>query len=1049
VPKRLIPAKLSAPRPQNAVERSRLFDRLDARPGKFWICGPGGSGKTSLAASWLARRGHRTLWVQLDEDDGEPRTLFHYIAAAFAVIAPRHAARIAALARAAPREKIGSFARGFFRTMFELAPANTALAFDHVQAIAARPAALDALAVLVGEAPAGIPVLLMSRTELPASFAALRAREEIAVLDWHQLRLTLEESRQLLCARRARCEVERLHVLADGWAAGLVLMSEWLEPRQIALPYPGVQRDALFDYFAHEFVDGATPQVRDFLFAAAQLPSMTAQAAAAVSGDARADDILEDLARRNFFVVRLPGAHASYRFHPLMRDFLQLQATCSVPADSLRAMRARAAQALEATGDPAAAADIHCSLAAWDRLEALLARHAEALLAASRNRSVLAWLADVPAEELERRAWLKFWKCRALVDIEPRAALSELDRAWRAFEQDRCDEGLYHVWCAVVDCCAYTFDFRPLDAWLPRFRSLREPPIAIQDAGLWRRVIASTYVALATWAPDAPDYDRWENQALELVRGEELPADARLSLGFALVHSWTFMGKDTSLAGEAVQRLRQLAASPGVSPRARLRWLFSDAMNGMRFDEDEKLAATFGVVRQAEAIMSAFGSHQFGATMFIAVEVVASLMRGDRPAADRAFARLLALPPPWSDFEANRRAFLTALYALHCNQPANALQPAIQHAEFEEKNGVAFARIYGQYILALALHVNGRRADALRAFSASRRLSRRYRSPGTLCWTYLGLALMALDSGRRRRCAAFLRAGLDIMAPLGHLRAFYLNREQMSRLLSVAFEYGLHPEYVRRVLSIRKLPPPALAGDREWPWTLQVYALGGFEVRRDGKPLAFSRKLPRKPLQVLKFLVARGGRSVRHAEVLDALWPDESPGAAARAFDTALHRLRKLIGDECVLLRAGLVQLNAECVWVDAREFEHLPPHKAVALYRGPLLPGEHGEQWSLDGRDRLRRRFLRAVDALGQHASSVGDWSGAQELYERALEVEPAAEQLHQGVIRCQVAMGFCGEALAAYRRCERALRCTFGVPPSQATRRLIEQATREAANR
>ena len=290
MPQGLIPAKLSAPRPQNAVERSRLFDRLDAPPGRFWICGPGGSGKTFLAASWLARRGHRTLWVQLDEDDGEPRTLFHYIAAAFAVIAPKHAARIAALARAAPREKVGSFARGFFRKMFELAPARTALAFDHVQAIADRPGALEALAVLVGEAPPGIPVLLMSRTELPARFAALRAREEIAVLDWQQLRLTLEESAQLLCARRARSEVEPLHNLSDGWAAGLVLMSEWLEPRQIALPYPGVQRDALFDYFAHEFVHGVTPEVRDFLFAAAQLPSMATEAAAAVSGNARADD---------------------------------------------------------------------------------------------------------------------------------------------------------------------------------------------------------------------------------------------------------------------------------------------------------------------------------------------------------------------------------------------------------------------------------------------------------------------------------------------------------------------------------------------------------------------------------------------------------------------------------------------------------------------------------------------------------------------------------------------------------------------------------------
>jgi LuxR family transcriptional regulator, maltose regulon positive regulatory protein len=135
-----------------------------------------------------------------------------------------------------------------------------------------------------------------------------------------------------------------------------------------------------------------------------------------------------------------------------------------------------------------------------------------------------------------------------------------------------------------------------------------------------------------------------------------------------------------------------------------------------------------------------------------------------------------------------------------------------------------------------------------------------------------------------------------------------------------------------------------------------------------------------------------------------------------------------------------MVAFNTACVWIDAREFDRLEPEQAIALYRGPLLPGAHAEQWSLEARDRLRHRFIQAVDKIGVRAQHRAEWLAAHEIYQRALEVEPAAEQLHQGAIRCQLAMGLHGEAVAAYRRCERALRSTFGVQPSETTRRLLE---------
>src|SRR5262245_65916204 len=79
-------AKTTRPVVGSIVNRERLFARLDGAPGRTvsWISGLPGSGKTTLAASYVENRGFRCLWYQVDPDDADVATFFHYL---------RHAAR--------------------------------------------------------------------------------------------------------------------------------------------------------------------------------------------------------------------------------------------------------------------------------------------------------------------------------------------------------------------------------------------------------------------------------------------------------------------------------------------------------------------------------------------------------------------------------------------------------------------------------------------------------------------------------------------------------------------------------------------------------------------------------------------------------------------------------------------------------------------------------------------------------------------------------------------------------------------------------------------
>jgi DNA-binding SARP family transcriptional activator len=96
--------------------------------------------------------------------------------------------------------------------------------------------------------------------------------------------------------------------------------------------------------------------------------------------------------------------------------------------------------------------------------------------------------------------------------------------------------------------------------------------------------------------------------------------------------------------------------------------------------------------------------------------------------------------------------------------------------------------------------------------------------------------------------------------------------------------------------------------------------LGRFEVLRDGHPLVFSRKAPKKTLALLKAMVALGGRAVSEHRLLDALWSGEEGDAAERALDSTLLRLRGLLGDPTAIVQqGGKLSFNQERVWVDVR----------------------------------------------------------------------------------------------------------------------------------
>lgn len=238
---------------------------------------------------------------------------------------------------------------------------------------------------------------------------------------------------------------------------------------------------------------------------------------------------------------------------------------------------------------------------------------------------------------------------------------------------------------------------------------------------------------------------------------------------------------------------------------------------------------------------------------------------------------------------------------------------------------------------------------------------------------------------------------------------------------------------------------------------IRLHFLGQFRILRDGQPLAFQRKPPKKPLALLKLLAASGGAGADRDTIAETLWPDAEGDAAHRAFDVTLHRLRKLLGvPEVVMLSSALLSLHPGKCWTDVREFQALverieaavsaplehPYAECMALsrrllrvYSGHFLEHDGQHAWADSCRDRLREKFRRAVTGLASCLERQHAWGQASNLYARALELDNLAEPLYRRLMVCYRELGEDAEALRVYRRCRDLLSVVMGVKPSAET--------------
>ena len=285
-------------------------------------------------------------WLSLDAGDNDPARFWRHAVAALDRARPGTGGRVAPL--------LGPPAPSSFRGLVtalinDLAADQALLVLDDYHVIGSAQVH-ESLAFLVEHRPAGIGVVLASRSDPPLPLARLRARGQLTEIREAELRFTPAEGAELLqhmASGLPDASVAALAARTEGWAAGLQLAALSLrghaDAAAFVAAFTGSHRFVL-DYLAEEVLERQGEQLRTFLLETSVLERLSGPLCDAVTGRGGSQALLEEAERAGLFLIPLDELRGWWRYHHLFADLL----------------RARLQQER-----PGRAAQLHRNAAAW------------------------------------------------------------------------------------------------------------------------------------------------------------------------------------------------------------------------------------------------------------------------------------------------------------------------------------------------------------------------------------------------------------------------------------------------------------------------------------------------------------------------------------------------------------------------------------------------------------------------------------------------------------------------------------------------------------
>lgn len=252
---------------------------------------------------------------------------------------------------------------------------------------------------------------------------------------------------------------------------------------------------------------------------------------------------------------------------------------------------------------------------------------------------------------------------------------------------------------------------------------------------------------------------------------------------------------------------------------------------------------------------------------------------------------------------------------------------------------------------------------------------------------------------------------------------------------------------------------------------LHVQMLGCFSIQQNGRYVDDHSNRMRKVWLLLAYLIySRNSRVTQnhYLSLLQGSGGDDSadPNGRLKAMfyraRAMLNQLSEEAGHDLIVRKGGTYAWNTDtpltldveefdrlctCVSSEADEEERLAQYlQALDLYQGDFLPKLSMEPWVMPISTYYHQMYLDTAQRTLVMLESRNRWSDACTLCEKSLKIEPYSEELYQHLMRCRIALNDRAGAQNIYEEMSELLFSTFGVMPSDESRSLYREASRDA---
>lgn len=400
------------------IQRDRLLKRLDTGLDHklTLVSAPAGFGKTTIITSWLSTYDVSVAWLSLDEDDSEFSRFLMYLVAALQRIDETLGQAILPLLTTPQIPSLDSILTDLVNDLTQMAT-DFVLVLDDYHVIDS-PEIDRALNFLLDNSPPQMHLVMVTREDPNLPLARLRARAQLIELRAADLRFTVDEAMQFLNTSMelnlSRESIETLEQRTEGWIVGLQLaaisMRNQTDQTAFIEHFSGNHQYVL-DYLVEEVLQQQPETILNFLLQTSILDHFSADLCDAVVGSTTSSqNILNDLARANLFLISLDHERKWFRYHHLFREILRQKLTQS-DLDVTQA-HTRASEWYETNGFALQAFQHATYINDVERAERLLEGE-KPLLFRGLVRPILNWLNGLSAEVLDEKPSLLIWSAFA------------------------------------------------------------------------------------------------------------------------------------------------------------------------------------------------------------------------------------------------------------------------------------------------------------------------------------------------------------------------------------------------------------------------------------------------------------------------------------------------------------------------------------------------------------------------------------------------------------------------------------------------------------